>query len=323
MIGSSDSFACQIEESHWITDYREALQKSRLENKYILMFFDGSDWSPWSMKLRKDIFSNESLFSKLKEEFLCLQLNFPRHSKYSFELSKKNLELKKSFSVDELPCIIILDSDENEIYRCRGAMAYDLPEELVNIFLRIIDNNRLLKNIGSGLGSLSVDELKRLYLLSEDIGSKEIMRLVLQEGVNLKDEFFLSEKFRLLIDEGKMGSKESNEIKQWLTDSQRDNPDKNCFTIAVLEFQELVRRYRKNTLKNPEDILFPLKNYLIDFGGHRNEKTWRIEMMIAQFYLDVDIHDAALKHAELAFNYAPEAMKERVSSSLNYIREHS
>ena len=64
----------------------------------------------------------------------------------------------------------------------------------------------------------------------------------------------------------------------------------------------------------------PLIEYLAHFGETDQKNIWRIEMMIAEMYLDADKWDEALEHAEKAYQAAPEAMHKEIAHSLNYIR---
>ncbi len=51
--------------------------------------------------------------------------------------------------------------------------------------------------------------------------------------------------------------------------------------------------------------------------------AWRVEMMIAQFYLDSDESNTALRHAERALTLAPEERREEIERSVDYIRNQA
>src|SRR6266478_2207030 len=43
-------------ELEWFTDINAAVARARAENKFILLDFTGSDWSPWSQRFKTEIF---------------------------------------------------------------------------------------------------------------------------------------------------------------------------------------------------------------------------------------------------------------------------
>src|SRR5689334_15851945 len=63
--------------AEWLTDLPTALAKAKAEGKSVLMDFTGSDWCPWCIRLRKEIF-DQTAFQKFADENLILvELDFP------------------------------------------------------------------------------------------------------------------------------------------------------------------------------------------------------------------------------------------------------
>ena len=70
-------------------------------------------------------------------------------------------------------------------------------------------------------------------------------------------------------------------------------------------------------------VIEPLQNYLSSFGEQDPENVWRVEMMIAQFYLDQDEWRSALQHAQVAYESAPTTKQAELEYSLNYIKRQT
>lgn len=304
----------------WVSNYEQALFESRSQDKYLFLFFNGSDWSPWGMKLAKEAFRSEPFLSQVTDCFVLFEADFPCYEIQDSHTVERNNYLKSVFGVYEFPSVILLDPKEREVARFSGGMTYDSSEELGAMFVKIFENDRLLSKAYESLSEASIHELKEYYHRFKENRSQEMMQSVLEKGVNLGDDFFLFEKLRLLMNSGRMDSEECKNLKKLLLNNRQMNLKEKSFTIALMEFQELVDRYKKSGQREPEAVLSPLKNYLLQFEHIEDESRWRIEMMMAQFYLDSDLRSPALKHAELAFDCAPPEMKDRIFQSLSYIR---
>ena len=47
----------QTQELKWHTDLKEAINISMSENKPLLLFFTGSDWCGWCVRLKNEVFN--------------------------------------------------------------------------------------------------------------------------------------------------------------------------------------------------------------------------------------------------------------------------
>ncbi len=97
---------------NWQTDFEEAKQLANAQNKLILIYFTGSDWSQSCKRLNTDFFYTED-FQELAQKFLILvRINSPRRSGLisGFQESK-NLELKNRYNQKVFPTVIITDAE--------------------------------------------------------------------------------------------------------------------------------------------------------------------------------------------------------------------
>lgn len=225
--------------------------------------------------------------------------------------------------VEYIPCILLVSSDEEKIYNISG-FELESISQLESILTYVIESNQQLSETMPMIKELSVFDLERLYKLAEEVSNSQFMAAALDQGVEQDHYFFLKEKCRSLVENGQMNSAEYLRIKARLLEQDPYNIQMSHFTLALLEFQELARLSKDGVLQEPDKVIEPLESYLSSsFGKEDKENQWRIEMMIAQFYLDFDQWSRALQHAEVALESAPNEMYSDISRSLEYIRHQS
>ena len=96
---------------NWQTDFEEAKQLAASQNKLLLIYFTGSDWSQPCKMLNKDFFYTKR-FQKIASKYLILlRINSPRRPDLISGLQKdKNLELKKKYNQKILPTVVLTDA---------------------------------------------------------------------------------------------------------------------------------------------------------------------------------------------------------------------
>jgi len=103
------------ETSSWMTNYQEAVNLAKKENKLILMDFSGSDWCANCIRLERGVFEKEVFKKYAQEKFILLKIDFPvkKKNKLSAELTKQNEGLADIYNKEgQFPTIIILDANE-------------------------------------------------------------------------------------------------------------------------------------------------------------------------------------------------------------------
>lgn len=300
----------------WETDYQQALAKGHVEKKPLLLYFTGSDWSGWGMKMKKEVLDSEAFQSAITPNFVCVEIDFPQYKLLSSEKIAQNRKLKEQFQVKEYPSLILLDSKQREIVRLGYLPASG--EQLASDLLRIVQQDTKLQEGLLRLHELNPTQLCELYQFAQELQQSDAIDSVFEAGLKNNDPFFLLEKYRLLVEKGQITSVEGKSLRNQLLDS---NAPHIHFTVATIEFQELAKKASK--IKDLQEVVKPLEDYLAHFGEKDSGNVWRIEMMIAQFYLELDEWKTALQHAEIAYQSAPKAMQGTIEHSLNYIRDQS
>jgi protein disulfide-isomerase len=91
----------------WHTNLDKAIAVSNEESKPIFMFFTGSDWCGWCIRLQKEVFKTPEFETWAKEKVVLLELDFPRRTPQSDELKMQNGNLQQFFQVAGYPSIWI------------------------------------------------------------------------------------------------------------------------------------------------------------------------------------------------------------------------
>ena len=100
------SFAIQAQEDQiWLTDINKAIAISRKENKPLFLFFTGSDWCGWCIRLQKEVFKTPEFSAWAKEKVVLVELDFPRRTAQDPAIQKQNTELQQIFGVQGYPTV--------------------------------------------------------------------------------------------------------------------------------------------------------------------------------------------------------------------------
>lgn len=97
----------QAQDNVWETDLTKAINLSEKSKKPILMFFTGSDWCGWCVRLQKEVFNTSSFTEWANQNVILLELDFPRRTSITPELQKQNADLQSFFKVSGYPTIWI------------------------------------------------------------------------------------------------------------------------------------------------------------------------------------------------------------------------
>ncbi|MGJ8725672.1 MAG: thioredoxin family protein [Roseibacillus sp.] len=98
----------------WSTDLKAAFAKAKKENKHVLVEFTGSDWCPPCKMMRKNVFSKKSFTSKASEDFILVELDYPRGDK---ALAKKNEPYAEKYKIEGFPTVILFNPKGKEYNR--------------------------------------------------------------------------------------------------------------------------------------------------------------------------------------------------------------
>ena len=93
------------EELTWHTDMSKAADISIKENKPMFLFFTGSDWCGWCIRLQKEVFKTPEFIKWAKENVVLVELDFPRKNNQSEEVKMQNAQLQQQLQVRGYPTV--------------------------------------------------------------------------------------------------------------------------------------------------------------------------------------------------------------------------
>jgi thioredoxin-related protein len=100
---------------NWETDMNVSISQSMSTGKPILLFFTGSDWCGWCIRLQKEVFKTAEFSKWANENVILMEVDFPRTKVLNEKLRQQNAQLQTSFGVRGYPTVFIVSptSDEN------------------------------------------------------------------------------------------------------------------------------------------------------------------------------------------------------------------
>ncbi len=101
--------------AEWLTDARAAQQIARRDNKCVLLDFTGSDWCPWCMKLKAEVFDQPEFAAFAQGNLELVEVDFPRGKAQSPAQRSANEELARTYGIHGYPTVIVLNSTGQKI----------------------------------------------------------------------------------------------------------------------------------------------------------------------------------------------------------------
>lgn len=308
-------------EIHWLTNYDEAIKESTATNKYMLIVFTGSDWCPWCQKLDREVLSTDEFAEMVGSKFVFLKIDFPTHTKITSAQQKHNNDLKEKYGVKGFPTLIILDEKQQKIntigYRAGGAKAY--ADYLQST---IADYNSYNKKLQSAMSqSPSSDELKTVYEQACRLGQDDDKATLMAAGQKSENPvFFLKERYRLLVQDGKISSEEAKQVRSQLSALDPSNEHGSQLSIAVIEYQRLAEELDQQKC-DASTACAPLIAYIEKFGSQDKEHLWRMQMTVAQTFMSQNQSAEALSYAKASYDTAPDIIRPEIANTIRQIED--
>ena len=104
----------QTVDLNWHTDLSKAVSISINEKKPIMLFFTGSDWCGWCIRLKKEVFNHKKFKIWSDDQIILVELDFPRRKKLDPTLEATNNELQNIFQVRGFPTVWLFSVTKTE-----------------------------------------------------------------------------------------------------------------------------------------------------------------------------------------------------------------
>ena len=100
------AFAAEAQELVWETNVNKAIEVASKTKKPLLLFFTGSDWCGWCIRLQKEVLKTPEFAKWAKENVVLVELDYPRRTPQTAEIKKQNGELQQAFGIQGFPTVV-------------------------------------------------------------------------------------------------------------------------------------------------------------------------------------------------------------------------
>ncbi|WP_100934204.1 disulfide reductase DsbH [Candidatus Chlamydia corallus] len=97
--------------------YSKALELSKQDHKPICLFFTGSDWCMWCIKMQQQILQTTDFKDFARKHLHMVEVDFPQKNNQSQEQRQKNQELKTQHKVTGFPELVFIDQEGKQLAR--------------------------------------------------------------------------------------------------------------------------------------------------------------------------------------------------------------
>lgn len=108
------SLTLQAQELTWHTDVSKASEIAMKQKKPLLMFFTGSDWCGWCIRLQKEVFKTPEFEKWAKTNVVLVELDYPRRTPQPDNIKAQNQQLQAMFRVQGYPTIWFVNPEKKD-----------------------------------------------------------------------------------------------------------------------------------------------------------------------------------------------------------------
>jgi protein disulfide-isomerase len=107
------SLAVQAQELKWETDINKAIAVSNKTKKPMLLFFTGSDWCGWCIRLQKEVLKTPEFAKWAQANVVLVELDYPRSKPQSDAIKNQNNVLQQTFGIQGFPTVYFATAKVN------------------------------------------------------------------------------------------------------------------------------------------------------------------------------------------------------------------
>ena len=104
------SYAVEAQELVWNNNLKNSIEISNKTKKPILLFFTGSDWCGWCIRLHTEVFKTPEFKKWANENVVLVELDFPRRTALAPEITEQNNQLQQLFAVQGYPTVWFINA---------------------------------------------------------------------------------------------------------------------------------------------------------------------------------------------------------------------
>jgi thioredoxin-related protein len=106
------TISLQAQELYWETNVNKAIEVSKKTKKPLLLFFTGSDWCGWCIRLQKEVLKTPEFATWAKDNVVLVELDYPRSKPQSNEIKQQNGQLQQIFGIQGYPTVFFSNVQE-------------------------------------------------------------------------------------------------------------------------------------------------------------------------------------------------------------------
>ena len=99
------SLAVEAQELKWETDINKAIKVSNKTKKPMLLFFTGSDWCGWCIRLQKEVLKTPEFAKWATKNVVLVELDYPRGKQQPDAIKAQNNGLQQTFGIQGFPTV--------------------------------------------------------------------------------------------------------------------------------------------------------------------------------------------------------------------------
>jgi thioredoxin-related protein len=105
------SFEADAQQLNWHTNVKEAITLSNKQKKPLMMFFTGSDWCGWCIRLQNEVLKTPEFTKWAKDNVILVELDYPRRAAQTPEIKNQNAELQQVFGIQGFPTVYFASAE--------------------------------------------------------------------------------------------------------------------------------------------------------------------------------------------------------------------
>mgnify|MGYP001274763644 CR=1 FL=1 len=107
----------ELSDTIWLNDFELAKERSKIEDKPILLYFTGSNWCGWCIKLKKEVFVKDDFNEFALNNLILVEIDFPKGISLDLDLEKQNNDLADKYGINAFPTVVLVDYHGSTIAR--------------------------------------------------------------------------------------------------------------------------------------------------------------------------------------------------------------
>lgn len=108
------TLSIQSQELKWETNIDKAMEVSNKTKKPMLLFFTGSDWCGWCIRLQNEVLKTPEFAKWANDNVVLVELDFPRRTPQAPELQQQNQGLAQAFQIAGYPTIWLVTGSKKD-----------------------------------------------------------------------------------------------------------------------------------------------------------------------------------------------------------------